>query len=68
MLLQAYNIMIDRDFIEPGHDRQVVDGIKNTNKVSLQAIDTVQLTSYKHHSKQMEVHYSTKSSGVSLEQ
>ena len=68
MLTHAYNIVIDRIFGAPVHDREVVGGLNATDKRFFSVfITTVQLSSESSYSSHMAMHTSTLTIDISLE-
>ena len=69
ILSQSYNIIIDRGIGAPGHGREVIYGLKATEKRFIfHLMATVQLPGSKRFDTQMVVHTVTKNTDVSLEQ
>ena len=69
MLPQSYYIIIYRDVIAPGHGREVVDGLINTETWFLfQLMVTVQLEGSKGYDTQMLMDYENSTTDVSLSQ
>ena len=67
MLSHTVYVIIDRDINEPGHGRQVVDGLNAIGKRFLfQIIITVQLPCAKDYDTQMVMHTGGRTSDVSL--
>ena len=67
MLSQAYNIIINNGVSEPGHCRELVDGIKITYKRFLfHLMESLQLPGLKYYGTQMAMHYATQNADVSL--
>ena len=67
MLEHAYNIIIYRSVGDPGHGRDVIDGLNDTHKIFISMLmTTVQLTGAEDYESQMEVHTSTENKDISL--
>ena len=67
MLTNAYNIIIYRSVGDPGHGRDVIDGLNDTHKIFISMLmTTVQLTGAEDYESQMEVHTSTENKDISL--
>ena len=67
MLSQEFSFIIDRHISEPGHGREVVDGLNSTDKGFLfQLMSIVQRPGEKGYAKKMVMHTGTLTSDVSL--
>ena len=67
MLAHAYNIIIDRGVGAPGHGREVVDGLNDTEKRLLSIlITTVQMTGAEYYDSQTANLTSTENTYISL--
>ena len=67
MLSQAFSVIIDRGISEPGHVREVVDGLNVISKRFLyQLMSNLQLLGKKSYDTQMVMRTGTRTSDVSL--
>ena len=67
MLSHYFSIIIERGIIEPGHDRELVDGINAIYKwFLLQIMTTAQLPGAKRHDTKMVIHTGTSTFDVCL--
>ena len=67
ILLQSYNIIIDRDISAPRHGRDIVYGLNATEKWSiLHLMATIQLPDSKRFDTQIYVHTETQNTDESL--
>ena len=68
MLEHAYNIIIDRGVGEPGHEREVIDGLDATKKCLISMlITTVQLHGTEAYDSHTAIYTSTENTYISLE-
>ena len=66
-MLQCYSIIIDRGISEPGHGKEVVDGLNAVDKRYVyQLIPTVQLPVSIIFDSQIQIHTGTEKENVSL--
>ena len=64
---QAFYVIIDRGISEPGHDREVIDGLNYIEKRFLfQLISTVKLSGAKSYDTKMVMHTGTRTSDVNF--
>ena len=69
MLSQGFSVIIDRCISEPGHVREVVDGLNLTVKrFLLQLVSTVKFPGEKEYDTQMTMNSGTPTSDISLSQ